>query len=140
MGNSESITRKVSFEDVQFIINNSNQKYLLINTMSENLQNCLISGTINYKNEEKIINDNVNNKNIHIILYDKNSNENKLIHKYQQLIQLGFINVFIYPGGLFEWLLLQDVYGEDNFPTTSKELHILKYKSERKLNMFLLKN
>jgi len=36
--------------------------------------------------------------------------------------------VHIYPGGIFEWLLLQDIYGDDMFKTTSKELDILKYK------------
>ena len=36
----------------------------------------------------------------------------------------------------FEWLLLQDVFGEDLFPTTSKELDILKFNS---INKFLLK-
>ena len=41
--------------------------------------------------------------------------------KYDQLIGLGFVNVFIYPGGLFEWLLLQDIYGYDNFPTQNKK-------------------
>ena len=29
---------------------------------------------------------------------------------------------------MFEWLLLQDIYGYDNFPTTIKELDILKYR------------
>jgi hypothetical protein len=29
---------------------------------------------------------------------------------------------------MFEWLLLQDIYGAASFPTTSKELDILKYK------------
>ena len=31
-------------------------------------------------------------------------------------------------GGIFEWLLLQDIYGDDQFKTTSRELDILKYK------------
>ena len=38
-----------------------------------------------------------------------------------------------YPGGVFEWLLLQDIYGNDNFPTTKKELDILKYKPKRQI-------
>ena len=32
---------------------------------------------------------------------------------------------------MFEWLLLQDIYGNDNFPTTSKDLDILKYKPKK---------
>ena len=41
---------------------------------------------------------------------------------------LGFTNIALYLGGLFEWLLLQDIFGFDNFPTTTKTIDILKYK------------
>ena len=41
----------------------------------------------------------------------------------------------IYIGGLFEWLLLQDIYGDDEFPTTTKIIDILKYKG--KSNKFI---
>ena len=41
-----------------------------------------------------------------------------------------FKNVYIYKGGLFEWLLLQDIYGKDLFPTTTEILDILRYKPE----------
>jgi hypothetical protein len=51
---------------------------------------------------------------------------------------MGFVNVYLYPGGLFEWLLLQDIYGDDEFPTTIKELDILKYKPDNIINNFLL--
>ena len=58
--------------------------------------------------------------------------------KYDQLIGLGFVNIFIYPGGLFEWLMLQDIYGNEIFPTTKKELDILKYKSKSRFTTFLI--
>ena len=29
---------------------------------------------------------------------------------------------------MFEWMLLQDIYGTDDFPTTINELDILKFK------------
>ena len=50
------------------------------------------------------------------------------IKKYLKLMELGFTNIYIYAGGLFEWLCLQDIYGEDEFPTTIKELDVLKFK------------
>ena len=53
--------------------------------------------------------------------------------------KLGLKNIYIYSGGLFEWLLLQDIYGEDEFPTTSKELDILKFKPVKYFNNLLLK-
>ena len=77
-------------------------------------------------------------KNINIIIYGKNSNDEKIYNKYNQLISLGFYNVYIYSGGLFEWLMLQDIYGEKEFPTTKKELDILKYKSNKCLHIPLL--
>ena len=73
-----------------------------------------------------------------IIVYGKNSNDEKIYKKYNQLVSLGFYNVYIYIGGLFEWLLLQDIYGETDFPTTKKELDILKYKPNKLLGIELL--
>ena len=64
----------------------------------------------------------------------------KTYKKYEQLVGLGFTNVYIYVGGMFEWLLLQDIYGQDLFPTTSKELDILKYKSQRIFDVKYIQN
>ena len=66
--------------------------------------------------------------NTHIIIYGRNCNDESIYKKYSQLLCLGFINVYIYTGGLFEWLCLQDIYSADLFPTTARELDILKYK------------
>ena len=138
MGNSQS-SIKINYEDIQFIIKNP-QGYLLINTLSESEQNCLIINTININDEEKIINNLLKRglKDIKIIIYGKNSNDEKLYNKYSQLTSLGFYNVYVYTGGLFEWLMLQDIYGEKEFPTTKKELDILKYKPNKVLNVQLL--
>jgi hypothetical protein len=43
-------------------------------------------------------------------------------------------------GGLFEWLMLQDIYGKELFPTTKKELDLLKFKPPPILNICLLEN
>jgi rhodanese-related sulfurtransferase len=139
MGNNQQ-KQKINFEDVQFAIKNSDN-YLLINTISENFQNCLIVNTLPIDKEEIIINkllSNGDNKNIKIIIYGNNSNDESTIKKYDQLSNLGFTNIYIYSGGLFEWLLLQDIYGNDMFPTTSKQHDILKYKSKKILNVPLL--
>ena len=69
-----------------------------------------------------------------------NSSDYSIFKKYEQLIKLGFYNVFVYTGGLFEWLLLQDIYGTEEFPTTAKQLDILKYKASQKLNIRLISN
>jgi nitrogenase molybdenum-iron protein alpha/beta subunit len=131
MGNKISTTSTISFnlynfEKVQNAIKNND---IIINTLSENQQECLIAGTTNIKDEVTILNQYLKNKkDALIIIYGKNSNDNTVLTKYDQLIGLGFNNVAIYLGGIFEWLLLQDIYGYDNFPTTSKEIDILKYR------------
>jgi hypothetical protein len=138
MGNTQSIN-KINFEDVQFIIKNSDS-CLLINTLDEKNQDCLIINTVNIGQEEQIINKLLSNgkSDLKIIVYGKNSNDDKIYTKYNQLLSLGFYNVYIYTGGMFEWLLLQDIYGNTNFPTTKKELDILRFKSNKLLNVGLL--
>jgi hypothetical protein len=135
MGQSQSV-KKVNFEDVQQTIQ-TNNKYLLINTLDANNQECLIKGTITPESEVKTINDNMNNTNLRIIIYGKNSADEDVLKKYTQLNKLGFYNIFVYSGGLFEWLLLQDIYGSDNFPTTKIELDHLKYRAKSTFNYLL---
>jgi hypothetical protein len=106
--------------------------YIIINTLDTSMQQCLILNTIKIENEEALINSIIKkSKNKNIIIYGRNCNDEKVYKKYEQLISLGFTNVYIYVGGMFEWLLLQDIYGSDLFPTTSSEIDILKYKSNR---------
>ncbi len=139
MGNTQSSSIKINYEDIQYIIKNQ-EGHLLINTLSNSEQNCLITNTINVNNEENIINTYLKrgSKDIKIIIYGKNSNDDKIYNKYNQLTSLGFHNVYIYTGGLFEWLMLQDIYGDTEFPTTKKELDILKFKPNKVLNVQLL--
>ena len=129
MGNSPSV-RKVNFEDVQHAIKHK-QNNLLINTLDLTEQACLIINTVPINEEVKLINNYLNKKiNVNIIVYDKNANAPNLMKKYEQLLGLGFVNVYIYPGGLFEWLLLQDIYGNEDFGTTIDELDHLKFKGK----------
>lgn len=139
MGNKASTTSKVNYEDVQYILKNP-EGHLLINTLSHAEQNCVITQTVRAENEEAIINKclQYGKKDIKIIIYGKNCNDEKIYTKYNQIVSLGFYNVFVYTGGMFEWLMLQDIYGESDFPTTSKQLDILKYKPNKVLNIPLL--
>lgn len=138
MGNTQS-ANKINFEDVQYLIKNKDT-CLLINTLDTHSQDCLILNTLNSSHEEQIINKLItNNKmDINIIVYGKNCNDDKVYKKYNQLVSLGFVNVYIYIGGMFEWLLLQDIYSDKEFPTTKKELDILRFKPHKVLNVGLL--
>jgi hypothetical protein len=138
MGNASSMN-KINFEDIQYSLSQKDA-ILIINTLSENEQDCIIPMTITPEKEINIINNLLRNgnKNIKIIIYGKNCNDDKIYKKYEQLQSLGFYNIYLYIGGLFEWLMLQDIYGEKEFPTSKKELDILKFKPQKKLNVHLL--
>jgi len=137
MGNIQSM-KKINYEDMQSVIKNP-EIYLIINTLAPSEQQCLIINTVFANEEESIINKFIKeNKSIRIIIYGKNCNDETINKKYQQLYSLGFYNIFVYLGGMFEWLMLQDIYGKELFPTTKKELDLLKYKSPQLLNVSLL--
>jgi hypothetical protein len=130
----QELPKYINFEDMQIILKKND--YIIINTLSIYEQECLIKNTIPYHEEEKIINDSLSffsKPNKKIVIYGKNCCDESINKKYKQLLSLGFIDIFIYKGGIFEWLLLQDIYGNESFPTTSKNLDILKYRSSRTL-------
>ena len=139
MGNQQSI-QKLNFEDIQEIIKTPDN-YILINTLDKDLQECLIPHTININNEENVKNNLLSNdKTKNIIIYGKNVNDSYIYERYEQLIKLGFNNLFVYPGGMFEWLCLQDIYSDELFPTNKKEMDILKYKPGSQLNKYYITN
>lgn len=139
MGNAPSV-KKVGFEDIQYIQNNGNNG-IIINTLNINEQNCIISSTISPNKEEKVINDMLKQDLTKtIIIYGRNNLDETIYQKYKDLVYLGFKNVYIYPGGIFEWMCLQDIYGFEEFKTTTKEIDILKYKPVSKLNALMITN
>ena len=132
MGQGSSIIKKINYEDLQKNI----QSVVLLNTLPTEKQDCLIVNTILANDEERKINDLINNNNYKfpIFIYGENTNDVSLYNKYNQLTSLGFTNIYIYPGGLFEWLCLQDIFGYELFPTTKRELDILKYRPPSSYN------
>ena len=127
MGNNVSINR-INFKDMQYAISNN---MIIINTLDINNQDCLIKNTLKPEEEINVINNIIQkNKNIKVIIYGENSSDDSLVKKYYQLKKLGIKNIYIYIGGLFEWLLLQDIYGSEEFPTTKEIIDILKYKGD----------
>jgi hypothetical protein len=137
MGNTQPI-QKVNYEDMQTAVKNP-EIYLIINTLCNTDQGCLILNTTCVENEEPIINKYMKeNKGIRIIIYGKNCNDDTINKKYQQLVSIGFTQVYLYVGGLFEWLMLQDIYGDELFPTNKKQVDLLKYKPNAALNISLI--
>ena len=132
MGNQVSLVPKVSYEDIQMIVYRNSHipnSTLLINTLPPSLQHCLIKTTVDIRIEEQFMNKCLmNSPNVMIIIYGKNSNDITILHKYEQLVKLGFTNVHIYTGGIFEWMLLHEIYGKDLFKITRYEIDILRYR------------
>ena len=65
-----------------------------------------------------------------IMLLGLSSNylDKTIYDQYNKLNSLGFDKIYLYPGGLFEWLLLQETFGCDMFETNYTEKDILKYR------------
>jgi hypothetical protein len=106
-------------------------KFIVINVLALHEQDCLINGTIDASQEEHILNQmiqSVTTPDKKIILYGKHCNDQMIDAKINQLQSLGLNEIFVYRGGLFEWMLLQDVYGDKDFPTTKKVLDLLRFK------------
>ena len=119
---------RVGFEDVKYAI--CHTEYFIINTLSVNEQDCLIYGTVPSDKEEQLINfwiENGETDKHRFIVYGKNASDETAKTKYDQLKSFG-LHGYIYGGGLFEWLLLQDIYGFVEFPTTSVCKDLLKYR------------
>lgn len=136
---------KIGFEDIKSAILSfsnpiSGSEYILINTMPIHFQHCLIKGTINAVAEESTINsilDKHDMKRTKVILYGLNATDETVDKKAAQLQALGFSEIYIYCGGMFEWLLLQELYSYSEFPTTStiKSVDIIKYRPCKKLDI-----
>jgi len=129
MGNVYSSFSSYTFDKIQNKII-CNADIVLINTLSLDEQCCLIKNTLHANKEADFMNQLLNkDKNKEIIVYGRNHRDLKVTEKYNQLKKLGFVNVYIYFGGLFEWLLLHIVYKEFNFPIdgTFDENDLLKY-------------
>lgn len=120
MGIGQSKTYKntiLNFDDMKQAIDRG---YTICHIMEEADEGIIIKNTLSVKDEIKKINDFLQNDQLDgmIVLYGRNYTDiDKLAQRQKQLNSLGFMRVFIYVGGLYEWVLLQNVYGDKLFPT-----------------------
>jgi len=121
---------KIGYHDMQNLLRSNMNDFLIINTLSNHLQQCLIQKTVSCVDEPRIINEYISKYNFKkkLIVYGQHSCDVSAEQKANQLTKHGFTEVYVYVGGLFEWLLLQDIYGEELFPTTSAAKDLLTYK------------
>ena len=108
---------------------NNQNDIILINTLPITRQDCLIKGTLKAFIEVEFMNKLLKtNKNKEIVVYGIHHTDTSVIQKYNQLKKLGFTNVHIYFGGMYEWLLLQEVFDTINFQTDGNIKNIVDYK------------
>lgn len=121
MGNSNSTNMRnyiVNFDNVNQIIAAG---HTIIHIMPPDQEICLIKNTLTANKEIERINQFIEQKHFDktILIYGKNMGDyNVILQRHNQMRNLGFTRVYIYLGGLFEWLLLQELYGAANFPTS----------------------
>lgn len=121
--------RSIGFDDLLHCIKTP-EKYAIIHTMSAS-ENVLIIGTLTASEEEAFMNDYLSTYSENpktIVLYGRNSCDDSPRKKRAQLLSFGIRDVYIYSGGMFEWVLLQDIYGVTEFPTTSGVVDLLVYR------------
>ena len=118
MGAGPSAER-ITFEELQRLQQGSGA--LIISTLPITEQKCLIARTLLPAAEERTLNDCLKRGESSrvIVVYGRNATDMSVEKKHKQLSGLGFSQVRLYVGGLFEWALLQDIYGAKLFPTTS---------------------
>ena len=119
MGNVQS--KHIGFEAMQGAMRSQKN---IIHVMEE-AEPVLIAGTVPAAEEVAAVELAIKKKEA-IIVYGKNCCDPRVDSKCAQLLKLGG-NVSVYRGGLFEWLLLQDYYGAEFFPTTAAPTDLLKY-------------
>jgi len=110
--------QKISPEEMQTILKTPD-KYIIIHTLTSEYQDYIIPGTVQDTREESIINEMLTRIDIPdkpIIVYGKNARDETPVTKTKQLKSLGLHDLSIYSGGMFEWLLLNEVYGDTEFP------------------------
>jgi len=124
----------VGFEDVLYA-KTLPKSFVLLSTLEN--PSCLIRGTLSPEQEVVFVNEllqKYTDATTRIVVYGENAGDERPYRKQTQLRSLGIGDVWVYAGGLFEWLLLQDVYGETEFPTTTaaKENDLLKWKMAKR--------
>jgi len=125
---------RIGFEDILVAIQFP-EKYIILNTLPAHEQSCLICGTTTIEREESAVNEIINTAiQKTIVVYGKHSGDDSPDKKQRQLLTHGLTDVLVYSGGLFEWLLLQDIYGKSEFPTTSYPSDLLLFRQKRRID------
>jgi len=142
MGNYESAIKNANFDDIIMISNDpSKNAHILIHVMDKEDEELLIKGTLLINEEIERVNSllTYGKMDVTIVIYGKNTDDfSKVIGKCRKLCNMWFCNIYAYLGGLFEWLLLQEIYGNEEIKTNIIcKKNILDYKPAMSISKYL---
>ena len=102
---------RITYEEMQRATKDTNG--FIVSTLPIGEQGCLVLRTLTPAEEEKRLNDCLKKGEASrpVVVYGRNAGDCSPEKKCVQLAGLGFTSVRLYAGGLFEWALLQDIYG-----------------------------
>ena len=127
---SKDVVKVIGFEDMLVL---HKTKVVLLNTMERANQACLIRGTVHADDEETTMNAMLTSTDPSVtdrlvVVYGRHYLDPKPMEKARALRVMGLSRLLVYRGGLFEWLLLQEVFGHDQFPTQGACTDLLLYR------------
>lgn len=141
-----SLYNTITATEMQHICENyyNENKYIIVNSLPDSMQECVIKNTIAVEREEDVISQilpNITSRFVNgilglksnencpcIIVYGKNCCDETAFDKYNKLAKhYLYPNVKLYIGGLYEWICLQNIFGSDLFPTTVNEIDVFKF-------------
>ena len=143
-GTAAAAGTRIGFQDVQYALQPMNRMgFVLVHTLPPAQQSCLIQGTLRAEQEEAQLNQMLKNgahRHTHILVYGKHACDETAVNRVTHLRSLGFTEVYHYVGGLFEWLVLQDTFGDNQFPTSGKESDLLRFMPPQQFGVARLEN
>jgi len=121
---SHPIPSLISAKQMQDILLHSSltSRYLILSVLPDPIlsNEPVIPQTLSPDKEEEILNqllESGGQENTTLIVYGKNNADTRVFEKYYQLHHRFGFQCSLYLGGMFEWLLLQKIHGEDAYPT-----------------------
>ena len=112
---------------------------ILITVISNHTDATLIKGTLGEAEELRHVNEIIRKKNLdeRIFVYGENCSDSRVYSKARQLKKLGLKEVFVYTGGIFEWMLLGEVFGQDQFPVHGRVTNVVDHAGESFVSLII---
>ncbi len=140
-GKTGGAVRWIGHLDLCALLNQEEGTYCLINTLPEHRQDCVIAHTLPCAEEEATLNRWLSRWEVHrpIVIYGQHAGDATIYRKYNQCVAVGFEQVFVYLGGMMEWMLLRSVSEQSahEYRIRGETVSFLRFSPSRKFRMRL---